>query len=269
MQTLTQFPRWKRALDLICVLVSLPFWLTIMVCISAWIKLVSRGPILFKQQRMGLGGRPFMILKFRSMYRGAPTLVHENHVRDLIRSNRTLEKLDCSDQRVIPFGRFIRALGFDELPQLINVLRGEMSLVGPRPSTISEFEVFGDRERGRVQVPPGLTGVWQVSGKNRLKFSEMIDLDLEYAKSMGLKQDLRIMLRTIPALWVQWRELQEKRRVARAEAKERAEHEAATAPSFPETDSSDHAPRDSKRIIVRAFGKPGCMPSLGSGIRKL
>jgi lipopolysaccharide/colanic/teichoic acid biosynthesis glycosyltransferase len=226
-----------------------------MVFITIWIKLVSRGPVLFKQPRVGLDGKVFTILKFRSMHQGAATHVHEEHVRDLIRSDRQWEKLDCSDSRVIFLGRFIRALGLDELPQLLNVIKGDMSLVGPRPSTVLEFREFGALEKGRVQVPPGLTGIWQVSGKNNLKFSQMIALDLDYAKNMSFRGDLKIIFRTIPALFVQLREMREKRRIAKLREISRAEEEKKR--------------NEEERIGTKLLQGRNGLTSLGSGIRKL
>lgn len=199
-----QFPRWKRNLDFTCVALAAPLWLPVMILITLWIKLVSKGPVFFRQERIGLGGKPFMILKFRSMKVNAETKVHEAYVLHLIRSGSRMEKLDrTGDKRLIPLGKLIRALGLDELPQLINVLRKEMSLVGPRPCTPNEFEHFESEQRGRVAVPPGLTGNWQVNGKNKTTFNEMIQLDLDYAKAMSLRRDIAIMMWTVPVLLAQ------------------------------------------------------------------
>ena len=198
------FPRWKRVLDLACVLLSLPAWLPLMAVIAAVIKLVSRGPVFFCQERIGLGGRPFACLKFRSMRVNAGTAVHENYLRELIRSDRPMTKLDAhSDHRLIPSGRFFRATGLDELPQLFNVLRGEMSLVGPRPCTAGEFECYEPWQKKRADAPPGLTGYWQVNGKNGTTFREMISMDIWYAGHMSLPLDLGIMLRTPGAIFRQ------------------------------------------------------------------
>jgi len=199
-----EFPRWKRALDLICVLLSLPFWLPLMFLIALGIKLVSPGPIFFRQERIGFRGRRFMCLKFRSMRANAEAVVHENYLKQLMKSDRPMTKLDASgDHRLIPSGRFFRATGLDELPQLFNVLCGEMSLVGPRPCTPGEFEHYQEWQKKRVDAPPGLTGYWQVNGKNRTTFREMILMDIWYADHMSLWLDLKIMLRTPPAIIVQ------------------------------------------------------------------
>ena len=133
---------------------------------------------------------------------------------DLMTSNRPMSKLDSSDPRVIPGGIWLRSLGLDELPQLINVLRGEMSLVGPRPCLIYEFEKYLPRHRGRCGALPGLTGLWQVSDKNNTTFEEMIDYDLKYVRSQSLGMDLGILLKTVPAVVVQTRQVRRKKKEA-------------------------------------------------------
>jgi lipopolysaccharide/colanic/teichoic acid biosynthesis glycosyltransferase len=172
--------------------------------IALFITAVSPGPALFKQQRVGYRGRRFMLLKFRTMVVNADTVGHQTYLADLITSDRPMNKLDDSgDPRLLPAGRWIRALGLDELPQLLNVIRGEMSLVGPRPCLPYEFEHYRARHRERCHSSPGLTGLWQVSGKNRLTFEEMIDLDLRYIQHRSLLLDVSIMLHTVPALLTQ------------------------------------------------------------------
>lgn len=176
-----------------------------MVFIGMWVKLSSPGPIFYRQSRIGLGGRPFTILKFRSMRVNAETGRHTDHFAELMRTNASMVKLDSlGDSRVIPGGCFLRASGLDELPQLLNVLRGDMSLVGPRPCLPQEFERYEDWHKGRVNVPPGLTGYWQVNGKNKTSFKQMVELDLLYASRMSLGLDLAVMLATVPALILQF-----------------------------------------------------------------
>lgn len=200
----TRLPAWKRALDVSLTLLTLPVWLPLMIVIGAWIKLVSPGPLFYKQRRVGAGGRHFTILKFRSMSTNAATTAHEDHIEKLIATNASMVKLDnLGDPRVIPGGRWLRASGLDELPQLINVLRGEMSLVGPRPCLPREFDRYEEWQKARVCVPPGLTGYWQVNGKNNTTFSKMIEFDLHYAERMSLALDLAILFATIPALVLQ------------------------------------------------------------------
>jgi exopolysaccharide production protein ExoY len=198
-----QIPRWKRLLDLSCFWLTAPFWFTVMTLVSTWILLVSPGPLLFRQERIGYRGRRFMILKFRTMNINAETRVHEGYFERLMQIDCPMTKLDREDGRLIRGGRPLRALGLDELPQLFNVLRGEMSLVGPRPCTPHEFERYQPAQRERVNAPPGLTGYWQVNGKNKTTFSQMIAMDIFYSEHMSLWMDLSIMLRTLPAIAVQ------------------------------------------------------------------
>ena len=194
-------PRWKRCLDVGCILLSLPLLLPLVALIIAGILLVSPGPVFFSQERVGTRGRRFACLKFRSMRVNAETRSHESYLEELIRNDRPMTKLDASDDpRLIPFGKLFRASGLDELPQLWNVLRGDMSLVGPRPCTVGEFEHYNARQRSRFNAPPGLTGLWQVNGKNKTTFNEMIAMDVYYANNMSLGMDLGILLRTLPVL---------------------------------------------------------------------
>jgi lipopolysaccharide/colanic/teichoic acid biosynthesis glycosyltransferase len=199
-----EIPRWKRVLDLACILASLPLWLPVMIFIALWIKVVSPGPVLFRQERVGLKGRRFTILKFRSMKANAETSSHNHHLQQLIASGAPMQKLDAlGDPRVIPGGKWLRSLGLDELAQIFNVIRGEMSLVGPRPCTVAEFERYADSQTGRFNVAPGLTGYWQVSGKNKTTFQQMIELDCYYAEHLSLPLDLAILAATIPAMVLQ------------------------------------------------------------------
>lgn len=183
-----------------------------MICIALWIKIVSPGPVFYRQERVGYRGRRFMILKFRTMKVNVETLSHERHLEQLMQANRPMTKLDADDPRIIRGGRILRAMGLDELPQLINVLSGEMSLVGPRPCTVSEFKRYLPWQRERVDAPPGLTGYWQVNGKNKTTFIEMINMDIFYVRNLSLGMDLEIMLRTFPALMMQVIETRFKKR---------------------------------------------------------
>jgi lipopolysaccharide/colanic/teichoic acid biosynthesis glycosyltransferase len=196
-----QIPSWKRILDISCVVLSLPVWLPIMIAIAVWIKFVSSGPILFRQERVGYRGKRFVILKFRTMKANAETLTHERYLEQLIQADRPMTKLDSTgDPRIIRGGRFLRATGLDELPQLFNVLGGEMSLVGPRPCTPNEFRRYEPWQQERANAAPGLTGYWQVNGKNKTTFTEMVNLDIFYSKNASLRLDLVIILRTVPAI---------------------------------------------------------------------
>lgn len=195
---------WKRALDVSCIAASLPLVLPVMLLIVLWIRLVSRGPALFRQERIGHNGKRFVLYKFRSMKLNCGTGRHETYLRHLVKSDSPMIKLDLlSDERLIPGGCLLRSAGLDELPQLLNVLRGEMSLVGPRPCLPQEHAFFSTRQRERFKSLPGLTGNWQVNGKNQTTFREMNDMDIDYVRKASLLLDLRIMLRTPSALALQ------------------------------------------------------------------
>jgi exopolysaccharide production protein ExoY len=197
-------PFWKRVLDFICILLSLPFWLPILAVVTLWIKIASPGPVFFRQERIGYRGRRFVLIKFRTMKVNAETQSHERHFEQLMQANVPMTKLDASgDPRIIPGGRMLRAMGLDELPQLFNVLRGEMSLVGPRPCTPHEFQCYKPWQQERANAAPGLTGYWQVNGKNKTTFNEMINMDIFYAKNMSPWLDLAIMVKTFPAIIAQ------------------------------------------------------------------
>ena len=188
---------WKRGLDLGCIMVSLPFVLPLMAMIVLWIRLVSRGPALFRQERIGRNGKPFVLYKFRSMKMNSGSSRHEHYLRHLVKTDSPMVKLDLlCDSRLIPGGCLLRAAGLDELPQLLNVLKGEMSLVGPRPCLPQELAYFSKPQRERFEALPGLTGSWQVSGKNESTFSEMNAMDINYVRHAGFAKDLGIMLRT-------------------------------------------------------------------------
>lgn len=197
-------PRWKRALDVALILAATPLLLPVSLLIAFGIKLVSPGPVLFKQERVGYRGRRFTCFKFRSMVVNADASVHQGHLATLMKSDQPMVKLDAKgDQRVIPGGIWLRSSGLDELPQLLNVLHGDMSLVGPRPCVAYEYEHYTARHRRRLETLPGLTGLWQVKGKNRTTFEEMIDLDIQYVDNKSLFLDMTIIARTIPAIVVQ------------------------------------------------------------------
>jgi lipopolysaccharide/colanic/teichoic acid biosynthesis glycosyltransferase len=206
-------PSWKRVLDLVCLVLALPFVAPLFLAIAAYIKLVSPGPVFFLQDRVGLRGTTFRCFKFRSMKPNSDTGAHKAYLQQLMRSDRPMVKLDAKgDCRLIPGARLLRATGLDELPQLINVWRGQMSLVGPRPCTPYELEGYLPWQRERFQTLPGLTGLWQVSGKNRTTFNQMIQLDVEYVRRKSVALDLSIMARTPMALVQQVLETRQARR---------------------------------------------------------
>jgi lipopolysaccharide/colanic/teichoic acid biosynthesis glycosyltransferase len=194
-------PGWKSALDITCILLSLPVWLPLMLLLMLVTRIASPGPIFYRQERVGFGGRHFFIWKFRTMKLSAETQTHERYFEKLMQVDCPMTKLDAyGDPRLAPFGRILRASGLDELPQIFNVICGEMSLVGPRPCTPNEFAGYKRWQRERVNGLPGLTGYWQVNGKNKTTFNEMIAMDLFYLKNMSILLDLKIMLKTGPAL---------------------------------------------------------------------
>jgi exopolysaccharide biosynthesis polyprenyl glycosylphosphotransferase len=190
----------KRTMDVLLAAGVLVAIAPLMLLITIAIKLDSRGPVLFRQARMGVGGRRFQILKFRTMVVGADqqkaSLLHLNQYAD-----PRLFKIR-HDPRITRLGRFLRKSSLDELPQLWNVLRGDMSLVGPRPCVPEEFEHYAPHHMERLFVVPGVTGPWQVSGRNSvLDFEEVVRLDSEYIRSWSLLRDVVILLKTIPALY--------------------------------------------------------------------
>ncbi len=205
-------PRWKRLLDVSVFLLATPILLPLMMAVAILVRIVSEGPILFRQERVGYLGQRFMCFKFRTMFVNADTTVHQGHLDHLMDSDTPLVKMDAKgDPRIIPFGKLLRATGLDELPQLINVLRGEMSLVGPRPCLPYEYNKYQRWHKERFNTLPGLTGLWQVGGKNKTTFTEMICLDIRYARTKTLWLDLKILLKTFPAIMAQVLESRESR----------------------------------------------------------
>jgi lipopolysaccharide/colanic/teichoic acid biosynthesis glycosyltransferase len=190
-------PIWKRTIDLLGVLVLVPLVLPLLLALALWIKAVSRGPVFFVQNRVGLGGKYFRIYKLRTM-RVASTCrdsEHRNYIASYTASSDPLAKPNHR-HRLIPGGNMLRRLSFDELPQLINVFLGNMSLVGPRPDVL-RLEDYANWQLRRFEVVPGMTGLWQVSGKNRVSFEEMISLDIKYIDELSLSRDVRIVAKTI------------------------------------------------------------------------
>jgi lipopolysaccharide/colanic/teichoic acid biosynthesis glycosyltransferase len=185
-------------MDVTLASLALILMLPLLVAVAVWIKVVSQGPVFFRQLRYGLAGRPFQIWKFRTIRTDGASQTHCLHVSNLMASDGRLTKLD-GDLAFIPGGRLLRKLGIDELPQLLNVLRGDMSLVGPRPDVLP-LESYKTWQRHRFDVLPGITGLWQVSGKNQTTFSTMIWLDITYIRRRSILFDLLILLRTVPTV---------------------------------------------------------------------
>jgi lipopolysaccharide/colanic/teichoic acid biosynthesis glycosyltransferase len=197
-------PRSKRLIDILGGSICLVLFFPVFLAVGTLIKIVSPGPVFFRQERLGYLGKPFTMWKFRTMTMNTNTEVHEEHFRTLVRSDTPMRKLDDdADARVIPFGKVLRKLGLDELPQLINVLRGEMSLIGPRPCLEYEANVYKDWHRGRFNTLPGMTGLWQVRGKNKTTLTEMMRMDINYVRRKSFLLDLKITLMTWPAIMLQ------------------------------------------------------------------
>ncbi len=198
---------WKRSLDIVAagllLLVSLPLW----VIIALVIKLTSPGPVFYVQAAVGRGGRTFRFYKFRSMRADADNAIHRRYIARFVRGpdgggtagTGDLYKME-KDARVTAVGRWLRRSSLDELPQLVNVLKGDMSLVGPRPPLPYEYELYDDWARRRLAVRPGITGLYQVTRRSRTSFRAMVAIDLEYIERRSLWLDLSIMARTLPAM---------------------------------------------------------------------
>ena len=188
-----------RALDIVATVVVVVVFAPLIVAIALLVKADSPGPVLFRQTRVGRGQKPFRVAKFRTMHHGADHDVHRDYMLALIESGMPAPKL-AGDTRVTRFGAFLRATSLDELPQLWNVLRGDMSLVGPRPPIPYEVERYPAHWFARFEVKPGVTGLWQVNGRSEVSLEQMIELDLDYVQRRSLLLNLWILLRTIPAV---------------------------------------------------------------------
>jgi exopolysaccharide biosynthesis polyprenyl glycosylphosphotransferase len=187
----------KRTFDLVGAVLLVVVLAPVMALASAAIKLSSRGPVLYRSMRPGIGGRAFSCLKFRTMVHGAEHL--QDHLENQNELGGAIFKIR-NDPRITPVGRFLRRWSLDELPQLFNVLRGEMSLVGPRPLPQRDYDRLDDWHRKRYLVLPGMTGLWQVSGRSELDFDELVRLDFLYLERWSVFLDLTIILKTIPAV---------------------------------------------------------------------
>jgi lipopolysaccharide/colanic/teichoic acid biosynthesis glycosyltransferase len=196
----------RRALDLVLAVLLLVLLSPLLLVLALVIRLDSSGPAVFRQRRLGRDMRPFVVNKFRTMRPDADPAPHRQYVQSLISSNRRRAKTGgrhlyklAVDDRITRAGRLLRRYSLDELPQLWNVVRGEMSLVGPRPVIEYEADQYPSWYDARFSVKPGLTGLWQVSGRNEKTYEEMVELDIEYARRRSLPLDLLILLKTV---WV-------------------------------------------------------------------
>lgn len=211
---LSQFPLsssvWflKRVFDVVMSALALLLLSPLFLVIAAGIKLSSRGPVFYKQVRIGKGGKPFSFYKFRSMHVGNDDSRHREFVKNLITNGTACAQKDIrvfkitNDPRIFKFGRFIRKTSFDEFPQFFNVLRGDMTLVGPRPCLPYEWECYSDWHKKRLTVSPGCTGLWQALGRSTVTFQEMVIMDLYYISNMTPLLDLKIILQTFPVIFL-------------------------------------------------------------------
>jgi lipopolysaccharide/colanic/teichoic acid biosynthesis glycosyltransferase len=195
----------KRVMDIIGSVAALVLFSPLLAVIALMVKLTSKGPVLFKQERLGQFGKTFTCLKFRSMYANNDLKIHQVFMQRLISGKYEGNAEDGSkpvykmkdDPRITRVGRFLRRTSLDELPQFINVLRSDMSLVGPRPPLAYEYEEYDIWHRRRVlEIKPGITGLWQVKGRSRVRFDDMVRLDLQYARGWSLWLDVQILLKT-------------------------------------------------------------------------
>src|SRR4249920_3707690 len=187
----------KRVMDIVASALAIVVLTPVLLSVALLIMLTSRGPIFYVQERVGRDGGPFRMLKFRSMYRDAHERRSE-HAEQNIHQGPIFKIRD--DPRITPVGRAIRRLSIDELPQFFNVLMGNMSLVGPRPALPEEFLEYTERESQRLLVKPGVTCIWQVSGRSDVDFDTWIDMDLEYIETWSVRLDLKLLVKTVPAV---------------------------------------------------------------------
>ena len=197
----------KRALDIMLALVLIVIAVPLLLLLCCLVWTTSAGPAFFRQERLGRDMRPFTMLKLRSMRAGTDDRVHRAYVTGMLAVEREAPARDGAlyklthDPRVTPLGVWLRRTSLDELPQLLNVLRGDMSLVGPRPMLAWEAKLLGGPYLPRFTVKPGITGLWQVSGRSRLSMRTALELDVEYAQHRSVLLDLTILARTVPALF--------------------------------------------------------------------
>lgn len=199
----------KRASDLVIATAAVIILLPLMAVIALLIRLGSKGPVVFKQERVGMDGRVFLCYKFRTMFADAGDDIHRDAYRKNINGNvdsngsngATVYGKVPDDPRITPVGRRLRRMSLDELPQLFNVIKGDMSIVGPRPPIPYEVQEYNIQHRKRLDMKPGITGLWQVSGRNRLSFEEMVRIDLYYIENWSLWLDLQIIVLTLPAVF--------------------------------------------------------------------
>jgi len=212
--TLTQkplnAPEWdeKRILDIILSFIALIVFFPLFLAVAVCIKLSSKGPVIYKQERIGKNGKPFVFYKFRSMHMHNSVSRHKEFVQNFIKNSTECQNDNIKvykitdDPRIFKFGKFIRKTSIDEFPQFFNVIKGDMALVGPRPCMDYEWNCYEDWHKQRLNILPGCTGLWQALGRSSVTFEEMVILDLYYISNMTLWLDLKIFLQTLPVIFL-------------------------------------------------------------------
>jgi lipopolysaccharide/colanic/teichoic acid biosynthesis glycosyltransferase len=203
----SNYQRIKRLMDIALTLLMLPFLSIVCIIIAILVKLTSKGSVLFHQERVGRNGVMFDMYKFRSMYVNSDTSIHIEAVKQYMNGHKLQQNSSAhlsyklgADARVTRIGRFLRKSSLDELPQFWNVLRGNMSLVGPRPPLPYEVELYSAHDCLRLAGKPGLTGVWQVYGRSRVTFQEIIEMDIAYLHRQSIREDLKLIALTVPVM---------------------------------------------------------------------
>ena len=203
----TGYLRAKRLLDIAFTLLIAPFVLLVGIVVAICIKLDSKGPVFFRQKRIGQDGVEFQMLKFRSMYVNSDQMAHREKIIQYMNGQKlnndstgAMSYKDVRDPRITRVGRFIRKTSLDEIPQFWNVLCGKMSLVGPRPPLPYEVELYSPYERLRLVGKPGLTGTWQVYGRSRVTFQNMVEMDIEYLEHQSVLTDIKLIFLTVPVM---------------------------------------------------------------------
>ena len=199
----------KRSTDIVASIAVLAFGFPFFLAIALLIKLTSKGPVFFKQERVGENGASFALFKFRTMRTDCDDSLHKEFTRNFIQGRLPEPSLDAGksevykmtdDPRITAVGGVLRKTSLDELPQFINILRGEMTIVGPRPPLLYEYECYDEWHKLRLKVRPGLTGLWQVNGRSTVQFHEMVKMDIYYIENWSLMLDFKIMLKTVPVM---------------------------------------------------------------------
>jgi lipopolysaccharide/colanic/teichoic acid biosynthesis glycosyltransferase len=208
MGRLARYENLKRIIDWTIALTALALFLPLWVLIALFIKGTSKGPVIFRNTVVGKGEQPFTYYKFRTMYHHSNEVEHHRFLERFVREGKPFTQVDngngqkadvykvVDDPRITPFGRLLRKSSLDEIPQMINVLRGEMSIVGPRPPIWHEYLLYDEEKRQRLQVTPGLTGLYQVTARSQVPFQDMLQIDLDYIRRRSLALDLSIILKT-------------------------------------------------------------------------